>query len=143
MSQRALAEFLLEHLMPLGHATARAMFGGFAVYLDGIIVALVAEDAAYLKADAINQPDFEAAGSQPFTYDGANRTVAMSYWEIPAEVLEEPEELRVWAAKARAASVRARGAAAAGKSKRSKGKTGGQRQPARVAGSRKSRRGRR
>ena len=67
----------------------------------------------------------------------------MSYWEIPAEVLEEPEELRVWAAKARAASLRARGAATAGKSKRSKGKTSGQRQPARVAGSRKARRGRR
>jgi DNA transformation protein len=143
MSQRALADFLLEQLMPLGHATARAMFGGFAVYLDGIIVAIVFEDAAYLKADAINQPDFEAAGSEPFTYDGANRTVAMSYWEIPAEVLEEPEELRAWAAKARAASVRALGAASSAKRPARKGKSGGQRQPARPAGSRKARRGRR
>lgn len=144
MSQRALAEFLVEHLMPLGHATARAMFGGFGIYLDGVIVALVAEDVAYLKADAINQPDFEAAGSQPFTYDGANRTVAMSYWEIPAEVLEDPEELRTWAAKARAASLRARGAAAGGqprgKGKPRAGKSGGPRQPRRMAGSRKARR---
>jgi DNA transformation protein and related proteins len=140
MSQRALADFLVEHLMPLGHATARAMFGGFGVYLDGVIVAIVADDAAYLKADAVNRGDFEAAGSRPFTYDGASRAVAMSYWEIPAEVLEDPDELRAWAAKARTASVRARATASTGGPRAAKGKTGGRRQPRRMAGSRRARR---
>jgi DNA transformation protein len=138
---RALAEFLIEHLAPLGHATSRAMFGGFSIYLDGVILAIVADDAAYLKTDATNRPDFEAAGSEPFTYEGASGIVAMSYWEIPAEVLEEPDELRAWAMKARAASVRARGAEPAARGGRRK--PGPPRQPRRTAGSRKARRGRR
>jgi DNA transformation protein len=138
---RALAEFLIEQLAPLGHASSRAMFGGFSIYLDGVILAIVADDVAYLKTDATNRRDFEAAGSEPFTYEGASGTVAMSYWAIPAEVLEEPDELRAWAMKARAASVRARGAEPAGRGGRRQ--PGPPRQPRRTAGSRKARRGRR
>lgn len=135
---RALAEFLIEQLAPLGHATSRAMFGGFSIYLDGVILALVADDTAYLKTDAANRPDFEAAGSAPFTYEGASGTVAMSYWEIPADVLEDSEALRAWAMKARAASLRVRGPESSPGRGRAK-KTGGARQPRRIAGSRKAR----
>ena len=136
---RALADFLIEQLAALGHATSRAMFGGISVYLDGVIVAIVVDDAAYLKTDAANRPEFEAAGSEPFTYEGASGAVAMSYWEIPAEVLEDPEELRAWTMKARAASVRARGPEPAGGRRRPGRKPLGARQPRRTAGSRRSR----
>lgn len=137
MSQRALADFLVEQFAPLGHASARAMFGGFSVYIDGVIVALVADDTAYLKTDARTRPDFEAAGSEPFTYEGTNGPVAMSYWSIPPDVLEEPEALRDWAAKARAASLRARGDGPARRRVKSAKRA---RQPRRIAGSRRARR---
>ena len=103
-----LIDYLLDALAPLGHAGARAMFGGHGIYLDGLIVGIVIDETVYLKVDDGNRADYEAAGMRPFTYEGRNRPVAMSYWEAPAEVLDEPEALRVWVAKARTAARHAR-----------------------------------
>jgi DNA transformation protein len=95
-------------LTPLGETRGRAMFGGHGVYLDGVIVGLIAFDTFYLKVDEGNRGDFEAAGSAPFTYDGKGRPIAMSYWECPADVIEDPERLRGWTLRALAASRRSR-----------------------------------
>ena len=99
-----LIDYLLDALAPLGHAGGRAMFGGHGIYLDGLIVGIVIDETVYLKVDDGNRADYEAAGMRPFTYEGRNRPVAMSYWEAPAEVLDEPEALRAWVAKARTAA---------------------------------------
>lgn len=138
MADDALADYLLEVLEPVGRATMRRMFGGVSIYLEGVIVAIVYDDTAYLKADDRNRPDFEAAGSKPFLYLSRGRSIAMSYWEIPAAILEEPDELRDWTLKARAASLRSRDANPPprhGKGPRPP------RQPGRKAGSRRARRG--
>jgi len=107
-----LIDYLLDALAPLGHAGGRAMFGGHGLYLDGLIVGIVIDETVYLKVDDGNRADYEAAGMRPFTYEGRNRPVAMSYWEAPAEVLDEPEALRAWAGQAWAAARRARAAKA-------------------------------
>jgi DNA transformation protein and related proteins len=86
-----------------------AMFGGFGVYLDGIIIGIIAFDTFYLKVDDTNRPAFEAAGSQPFTYHQGKVDATMSsYWECPADVLEEPDQLRSWAVTSLAVSRRAK-----------------------------------
>jgi DNA transformation protein len=109
MTRRSeLLDYLIDQLTPLGEARGRAMFGGHGVYLDGAIVGIVADDTFYLKVDDGNRRDFEAAGSTPFTYDGKGKPIAMSYWECPADVLEDPEQLRAWTLKALAASRRSR-----------------------------------
>ena len=80
--------------------THRAMFGGYGVYKDGVIFAIVADDALYFKVDGTNRKDYEAAGSRPFTYIAAKRKrVALSYWEVPAEVLDDREKIAEWAGK--------------------------------------------
>ncbi len=61
-----LVRFLCESLTPLGDITARRMFGGYAVYCDGVVFALVAHDILYFKADDGNRPDYEALGLRPF-----------------------------------------------------------------------------
>jgi DNA transformation protein len=101
-------DYLVDQLMPLGDARGRPMFGGHGIYLDGIIIGIIAFDTFYLKVDAENRPDFDAAGSSPFTYDGNGKPVVMPYWECPADVLEDPERLRAWALKSLAASRRSR-----------------------------------
>ena len=63
------AEFrdhVLDLLAALGPVTARRMFGGFGIYLDGVMFALIADDILYLKVDDRTRPDYEAAGSAPF-----------------------------------------------------------------------------
>ena len=102
MSRRT--EFLdhvLDQLAAFGPVTARPMFGAFGLYSGEVMFALVAADALYFKADARNRPDFEAAGMEPFTYRGkGGRRTALSYFEVPADVLEDGDRLARWADKA-------------------------------------------
>ena len=99
-------DWVLEQLRYTGPVTARSMFGGVGLYLDGLFFALIGEDTLYLKVDDSNRPDFEAAGMEPFRPYGDER--AMGYHEVPAEVLEDPHRLREWAEKALAVARNAK-----------------------------------
>lgn len=103
-----LHDLLIEHLAPLGRITVRRMFSGGGVYCDGVILALVLRDAVHFKVDDASRPDYEAEGMAPFSYDTkTGRHVLTSYWRIPERLLDEPDELLVWARKALQASLRA------------------------------------
>jgi DNA transformation protein len=49
-----------------------------------------------------------AAGCGPFEYQRGGKTVALGYWQVPADVLDEPEALCAWARRACAAAQRAK-----------------------------------
>ena len=100
-----------DQLEAFGPVTARAMFGGYGLYLHGVMFALVIEDTLYLKTDARNRDVFEAAGTGPFVYEIRGRTVAMSYHEAPPETLEDADALVDLARGAYAAAQRAKAAA--------------------------------
>lgn len=102
-----LVEYLVDELTPLGHAQGRRMFSGHGLYLNGLIVALVIDETLYLKVDGGNRTLFEAAGMEPFAYLNRGRRVALPYWEAPAAVIEEPDQLREWAAASLAVARRA------------------------------------
>jgi len=104
-----LLDRILPPLQAAGEARGRAMFGGFGVYLDDVIVGLIIWDRLFFRVDDHNRPDYQASGSEPFTYEGRRgKPIEMPYWEVPGEVLAEPDRLCTWAMKARAASVAAR-----------------------------------
>ena len=108
VARSELLDHLTDQLTPLGDARGRPMFGGYGVYLDGLIIGLIAFDTFYLKVDDQNRPDFEAAGSSPFSYDTKSGTNTITaYWEVPAHVLDDSEQLRAWALKSLAVSRRA------------------------------------
>ena len=87
--------------------SVRKMFGGFGLYREGLMFALIADDTLYFKTDAENVKHFEQANSTPFVYQSAGRSVQMSYWSAPAESLESPAEMRDWCQLAYAAALRA------------------------------------
>ncbi|HYJ80474.1 MAG TPA: TfoX/Sxy family protein [Longimicrobiaceae bacterium] len=92
-------EFVLEQLARVTAVTARSMFGGVGIYADGLFFALMDDDALYLKVDDSNRGDFEAAGTGPFNpFDDPAQV--MQYYELPAELLEDPDRLRPWVEKA-------------------------------------------
>lgn len=99
-------------LLPLGPVMARRMFGGYGVFLDGLMFALIAEDRLFLKVDDQSKPRFAEAGSQPFVYEGKRRPVEMSYWLLPDAAAGDPEALVEWARIALAAARRAKAAKA-------------------------------
>jgi DNA transformation protein len=89
--------YLHELLEPVGKVSARAMFGGWGVYVDGIIIGIVVEGRLYLKADALSEPQFIATGNAPFMYPSPKGPMAMSYWSIPEDALDSSEAMRPWA----------------------------------------------
>jgi len=92
-------DFIRDRFDRLGYITIRRMFGGAGVYCDGIIFALVADNVLYLKVDDSNRGDYEDAGSEPFRPYGDDGG-AMSYYEVPVDVLEDDDRLLAWARKA-------------------------------------------
>ena len=74
----------------------RSMFGGVGIYAGDLFFALIADDILYFKVDDSNRPAFEARGLGPFRpYGPAGES--MQYYEIPEDLLEDPEALRPWA----------------------------------------------
>jgi DNA transformation protein len=99
--------YLLEQLGQIRPVTSRAMFGGLCFFAEGRAFALVAEETLYFKVDDSNRPDFVAAGKGPFLPFG-DAAKPMQYYELPEDVLEDPDQLAVWMAKAIAVAARAK-----------------------------------
>jgi DNA transformation protein len=110
--------YVLEQLAPAGRVRARGMFGGHGVYCDDLFFALIAYDMLYLKVDDSNRADFERRGKGPFVPFPEKPQLVMHYYEVPADVVEDPEELAVWARKALAVALRAKAQKAANEPKR-------------------------
>jgi len=106
-NSRDFVEMALEVLSPLGEVSAKAMFGGHGVYLDGLMFALIAEDVLYLKADEANREMFEAEGLEPFRPFAHKPNYKMNYYEAPPDALEDPDDLLPWARGAFEAALRA------------------------------------
>jgi DNA transformation protein len=92
-------EYVLEQLSRVAPVTHRRMFGGVGIYSDGLFFALMDNDTLFLKVDDSNRGDFEAAGTGPFSPFG-DPSMVMRYYELPADLLEDPDALRPWVFKA-------------------------------------------
>ena len=109
-STKEFADEVTGRLLPFGPVAARRMFGGFGVFLDGVMFGLIGFDTLYFKADDGNRADFEAAGMEPFSYQGRNGPISFSYWRVPDRVFEDAEQLSQWAENALAAARRTKSA---------------------------------
>ena len=84
---------LLQHISGI---TSRAMFGGWAIYKNGIIFAIIVDGELYFKVDDSNRSFFEKLDSHPFIYRQGKKSVTMSYWTVPSSVLEDRDLLSEW-----------------------------------------------
>jgi DNA transformation protein len=101
-------DFLIDLFSDFGPVTIRRMFSGFGISADGTNFALALRAGLYFRADEATIPQFEAEGSRPFQYQTRVKTVIVnSYWELPARLFDDSEELSEWARAALAAAQRA------------------------------------
>ena len=101
------ADFLREQLAPLGRVTLRRMFGKSGVFCDGVMFAMVTENTLYFRVDDANRELFkEAEAFPPLNYAKQGATIDLSFWRVPERLLDEPDELIVWAQAALAAAGR-------------------------------------
>jgi DNA transformation protein len=101
-------DFLIDLFADFGPVTIRKMFSGFGISADGTNFALALRAGLYFRADDQTIPQFEAEGSKPFQYQTRTKTVTVnSYWQLPARLFDDSEDLANWARSALAAAQRA------------------------------------
>ncbi len=84
------AESLVDDLQPLGGITSKKMFGGYGVFSDSVMFAIVdSTGQCFLRADEATSEKYEA--------EGGERHGKMPYWTIPASVRDDDELLLTWA----------------------------------------------
>lgn len=121
MESNELVDYLIDGLAPLGGVLAKRFFGGTALTLNGVQFAFVMRGELYLRVDGQSRPAFEERGLAPFRYSTRARAVNVaSYYEAPGEVLDDPDELCLWARNAYQAALRVGKEKGKGRGKRSK-----------------------
>jgi DNA transformation protein and related proteins len=100
-------QYVLDQLAQLGEVSARRMFGGVGLYHEEFFFGLIAEDTLYLRVDDSNREDYTARAAAAFRPYPDRPEVSMSYFEAPAEVLEDARQLSEWARRSVAVAERA------------------------------------
>lgn len=94
-------DFVRELFASVGEVRICRMFGGYGIYVDGLIIALHLQDELMLKGDAYSEAAFPAAGSRHWTYQRPGRSpVAMPYYTLPSEAYDDPDAMALWARRA-------------------------------------------
>jgi DNA transformation protein len=92
-------QYVLEQLAGLGRVTARRMFGAVGLYHEERFFGLIARDTLYFKVNDSNRGDYESRGMHRFRPFPDKPYWSMTYYEVPADTLEDADECMAWAQK--------------------------------------------
>jgi DNA transformation protein len=105
---QSLVDWVAEALEPIGTVTFRKMMGGATLYLGGTIFAIAHDSELFFKADATSDAVWDEAGCGRFTMTAKDGKVdTMNYRRAPADVYDDADAMREWAALGVAAGLRA------------------------------------
>ena len=107
IEQREYVAHIVDLLQLVGPVESKSMFGGFGMFLEGLMFGLVVGNELYLKVDTQNLQDYEDLGLQAFSFEKNGRQIKMSYYQAPEEAMEDAELLSDWASNAYDAAMRA------------------------------------
>tara|TARA_B110000881_G_scaffold157234_1_gene140061 strand:- start:833 stop:1201 length:369 start_codon:yes stop_codon:yes gene_type:complete len=107
IEQREYVAHIVDLLQFIRPVESKSMFGGFGMFLEGLMFGLVAGNELYLKVDTQNLQDYEDLGLQAFSFEKNGRQFKMSYYQAPEEAMEDAELLSDWASNAYGAAMRA------------------------------------
>ncbi|TLY85797.1 MAG: TfoX/Sxy family protein [Gammaproteobacteria bacterium] len=100
-------DYVQDQLSGLGGVSSRRMFGGVGLYCDEFFFALIDDDTLYLRVNDANRADFTTRGMGQFRPYADRPELSMSYYETPADVLEDAAALVAWARRSVAAAMAA------------------------------------
>ena len=91
-------DFVLDSMAGVGPVRGVRFFGGTGLILDGVQFAYVSgNNRLYFVVDDETRPAYEAAGMGPFWYTRkTGRREVRRWYELPEDVLQDPDELRGW-----------------------------------------------
>jgi DNA transformation protein len=88
------------------------MFSGAGLYSDELFFGLVHDDTLFFKTDGSNSADYIAREMPKFMPFPDRPKAVMSYYQVPADVIEDAETLVAWARKSLAVALTAQAAKA-------------------------------
>ena len=91
-------EFVCDQLEGLDGVAHKSMFGGYGIYAGAIFFAIVYRDQLYFKTDESTRGRYEEWGSQAFQPNSKQKL--KSYYQVPADLIEDMEELLALAVEA-------------------------------------------
>lgn len=91
-------DFVLDQLQSLDGVEARRMFGGFGLYQDEVFFGIIHKGRVYFKIDDSTVGEYRRRKMKPFRPSA--RQTLKSYYQVPAEIIEDRDRLRLWALKA-------------------------------------------
>ena len=77
----------------LGTIKSRSMFGGFGLFADETMFALVVNDQLHIRADQQTSSNFETQGLKPYVYKKRGFPVVTKYYAISNDLWESSERL--------------------------------------------------
>jgi DNA transformation protein and related proteins len=89
--------YVLEQLAAVSGLSTRRMFGGVGIYSGEAFFALIDDDVLYFKVDDSISAEYESRGMRRFRPYPDRPEASMGYYEVPADVMEDAEELARWA----------------------------------------------
>ena len=111
MADESFKAFFVDQLCGLPDVRTQAMFGGLGLSQAGHFFGILMDGRLYFKTDEHTRSAYLERGMGPFIYKRAVRKLAMHYFEVPPEVLEDREALVAWATRAIQVAARARNSA--------------------------------
>ncbi len=88
-ADKGFLEQILHLLSPIEGVSSKSMFGGFGLFLDGDMFALIKGNGLFFKVDDSNRLDYEKAGSKQYK--------PMPYYQVPADAMQDTQKLLAWA----------------------------------------------
>lgn len=88
-------DYVLDQLADLHGVKARAMFGGYGLYRGAVFFGIIHKGRLFFKTDDRTRDRYREQGMKPFRPNGMQ--TLKTYYEVPADVLEDSEQLTHWA----------------------------------------------
>lgn len=92
-------DFVLDCMAGLGPVRPVRFFSGTGLTMDGVQFAMITKTSRlFFVVDDATRPRYQAAGMEPFWYTrSTGRREVQRWYELPEDVLMDPDELRRWA----------------------------------------------
>ena len=92
----------------MGPVSSKRMFGGWGLFLDGKMFAIIENNTLYFKADKKTKTYYEDRHLTAFSYQRKGKTCYLSYYQAPEEVFESSDAMLHWGKMAFEVALRAR-----------------------------------
>ena len=103
MKNSPFKDFILDQMRDLEDVNAKPMFGGFGFYRGPVFFGILFRERLYFKTDKETEKEYKKLGAKPFIYkrkgsSGRKKQASLhSYFELPADILEDQDRLVSWA----------------------------------------------